>query len=285
MNMFMDAIKQEQRRIQRVIDLTASSLAESPPGNLSLETRNGSFYCYSQEYTSGKRERHYVGTITSLAVQQLFNSRLQQERLKRLEFDHKLLMETERKYQNYDPLAVVASMPKSYRQIASQIDETFPAYTGDILFSQRYQELKAWTMKDFERNTTPFPDAENYARDGTRIRSKGECILYNLLQEFGILFRYDSVLIITDQNGRTKKVSPDFLIQCFDGSLIIIEHLGWLKDKGYAIDFGEKLYWYVQKGFFPGKNLFITSDDIHGGTDSQQILTIVKQVEQRFFGY
>jgi len=281
----MDAIKQEQRRIQKIIDLTASSLVGSPLGNLSLETRNGTFYCYSQKYSGGKRERHYVGTITSSAVQQLFYTRLQQERLKRLEFDNKLLTETERKYQNYDLSAVGAAMPKSYRQIAVQIGETFPIYTGDILFDQRYQELKAWTTMDFEHNMAPFPEAENYARDGTRIRSKGECILYNLLQEFGILFRYDSVLIITDQNGRTKKVSPDFLIQCFDGSLIIIEHLGWLKDKGYAIDFGEKLYWYIQEGFLPGKNLFITSDDIYGGTDSQQILAVVKQVEQRFFGY
>ena len=281
MNTFKEAIKNEQRRIQRVIDLTAPSLAKAPSGNLSLEKRNNAFYCYSQDYTDGKHVRHYVGTPASPAAQQYLHARLQQERLKRLEFDRKLLSEMDLKYQNYDPLAVISALPQSYRQIAAR----FPAQTGDFLFDRRYQELKAWTMADYEKNSAPFPAAKIFARDGTRVRSKGECIHYNLQLERGILFRYDSILTITDQNGRTIKVSPDFLIQCFDGSFLIIEHLGFLKDQGYAIDFGEKLYWYIQKGFFPGKNLFITSDDINGGTDSHQILEVVKQVEQRFFGY
>ena len=64
----------------------------------------------------------------------------------------------------------------------------------------------------------------------------------------------------------------------------MIEHLGRLFDKGYALKFGEKCYWYLQEGFVPGKNFFITSDDINGGTDSRMIMEVALQVERLFYG-
>ena len=38
-------------------------------------------------------------------------------------------------------------------------------------------------------------------------------------------------------------------------------------------------------GFILGKNFFVTSDDAHGGTDSQIIHDTVKIIERLFYGY
>ena len=131
----------------------------------------------------------------------------------------------------------------------------------------------------------PFPDAEIYAEDGTRMRSKGECIWYNLLRKRGILFRYDCAVTFVDQYGKRKTWYPDFMILCFDGTIILIEHLGGMGDLSYAMDFGEKSYWYFQEGFILGKNYFVTSDDLNYGTDSQMIARHVDRIEEMFYGF
>ena len=129
----------------------------------------------------------------------------------------------------------------------------------------------------------PFPESENYAKDGTRLRSKGECIWYNLLQERGILFRLDCALELCDKQGNQKTLYPDFLIQCLDGSFIIVEHLGYMGDLSYAIGFGEKSYWYFQDGFVLGRNYFATSDEPGFGTNSQMIALLVDRIEEMFY--
>ncbi|MBR2854449.1 MAG: hypothetical protein IKE81_09015, partial [Clostridia bacterium] len=96
MNMFIDAIKQEQKRILRVADLTAASLQNAPTGNLSLEQRGNSFYCYAQDYSNGNQQRRYLGVPTSAAAQRVLDARFQRERLKRLEHDRELLSSLEK---------------------------------------------------------------------------------------------------------------------------------------------------------------------------------------------
>ena len=195
------------------------------------------------------------------------------EKRKRLIQDRKLLEKFAQQYLDYNHEAVFAALSNPYRIIA-----------GEDFNDARYEEIKRWANADYEKNQAPFPAAEIYAVDGTRTRSKGECLHYNIYLGRGIPFRYDSIITITDGRGNTKNVSPDFMIQNYDYSLTIIEHLGRLFDMRYALDFGEKCYWYLQEGFILGKNFFVTSDDINGGTDTQAILEVAKAVERRFYG-
>ena len=52
-----------------------------------------------------------------------------------------------------------------------------------------------------------------------------------MLYYAGIPFRYDSPLTVIDEWGNEKTVYPDFLIQCYNGSFIIIEHFGGFQAK------------------------------------------------------
>ena len=174
----------------------------------------------------------------------------------------------------YDFDSIVSTMNKSCRMAAK-----------NNTFEHRYEEIRKWAQAPYPKNPYPFPDSENYAKDGTRLRSKGECIWYNLMQERGILFRYECEVKIVDRNGKTKILYPDFMVLCYDGTMIIIEHLGGMGERSYAIDFGEKSCWYFQKGFVLGKNYFVTSDDPNHGTDSQMIARLVDRVEEMFYGF
>ena len=234
-----------------------------------MERRGASSYCYERK---GKTKK-YLGKSDSEAAKAFVKGHYLAEKRKRLLVDSSLLEKLDQQYLDYDSESVFAALPYSYRSIAA---EDFN--------DARYEELKQWANADYMKNQAPFSDAEIYAIDGTRVRSKGECLHYNILLGLGIPFRYDSIITITDGYGNIRNISPDFMIQNYDYTLTIIEHLGRLFDKRYAIDYGEKCYWYIQEGFIPGKNFFVTSDDISGGTDTQAIWEVANAVERRFYG-
>ena len=279
MNTFMNMLKIEQKRIQRLIDLTALNEGTGITGSLQLERRGDKLYLYEHIYEKGRRIRkRYLGTPASDRVCRHVRARVAKERLHILKHDQLLLEELKQNFKDYDLRTILANLPNAY-QLACEANAA-----GDA-FGQRYEELKQWAASDYPRNTTPFMKAENFAKDGTRTRSKGETFWYDSLLDLGVLFWYDCIITITDRFGNKKTISPDFLIQCFDGSFIIIEHLGLLHDKGYAIDYGEKCYWYLHEGFILGKSFFVTSDDMGGGTDSRMIEAQAQQVARLFFGY
>lgn len=272
-NMFMEAIKTEQRRIQRFIDLSRPDGTER--GSLYVKKRGTQLYAYERwQQNDGPAHKVYLGNVESEAAQKLFADKFKAKRLTYLQYNQKLLEKMQRQYREYDFDSIVADMPKTYRMTARNCS-----------FDQRYEEIRKWAKAPYQRNTHPFPKAEIYAKDGTRVRSKGECIWYNLLLERGVLFRYDCAVTCTDQYGKRKTWYPDFLVLCFDGTLILIEHLGCMDDLSYSLDFGEKSYWYFQEGFILGKNYFVTSDDPDHGTDSQMIARHVDRIEEMFYGF
>ena len=279
MNLFREAMKNEQERIQRVIDLTATPEEIAGIGSLAPEKRNQNTYYYEQWYQGRKRvQKNYLGTADSEATLRHLKLRMQNELIKRAEEDQKLLNRMQAKYQDYDPQTLLDALPATYRKAAG-------SGTATPLFDQRYQQCVNWASQDYERNDAPFSKAATYAKDGTHVRSKGECIYYNILQEYLLPFVYDCYKEFTGERGETRRFCPDFLIRCLSGRLIIIEHLGRLDDLSYAIDFGKKCHWYIRNGFILGKNFFVTSDDVHGGTDSRAILEVVEKVTAMFYNY
>lgn len=270
----MQDVKNEQKRIQRLLHL-GQKKQHADRGGIQLISHKGNIYAYERWQKRGQKgKKKYLGKIDSHSVRELFLVRLNQEREHRLLKNQKFLQNLEKDYLRYDFASIVACLPQAYQKVARK--------NG---FDERYEELRAWASADYPRNPFPFPDSENYAKDGTRMRSKGECLLYNLLQERGILFRYECKLILTDQEGNEKILYPDFLIQCYDGTFIIIEHLGKLGNVKYAMDFGMKCHCYLLGNYILGKNFFVTSDDKNYGTDSHMIAKVVDRAEQLFYGY
>ena len=232
----MEAIKTEQRRIERFINLSKPGSAER--GTLYIKKQGGRLYAYERLQDKGGHTRKvYLGSLESERVQKLFADKFKAKRLTHLRHNQKLLEKLERQYQEYDFDSIVAEMPKAYRMAARNNS-----------FDQRYEEIRKWAEAPYPKCTYPFPDAEIYAEDGTRMRSKGECIWYNLMLERGILFRYDCAVTFVDQHGKRKTWYPDFLILCFDGTIILIEHLGG--DGGSLLCYG---FWREKLLVFPGR--------------------------------
>ena len=275
MDMSNHLIKLEQRRIQRLIDLAREKEENAEPGSLYVKTVGGSVYCYESFYEKGRRVRkRYLGGRDSEAVHRHCGLKFRRELMRRLEENRELLEVLEKNYNELDASSVIGMLPGAYSKVSS-----------NMYVDEKYRELKTWADMDYPVNSIPFSKSKNYARDGRRVRSKGECIIYNMLLDREIPFRYDSLMKITKENGQSKVLSPDFLINCYDDSRVVIEHLGRMDDLKYALDYGDKCYWYFQAGFVPGRNYFVTSDDLNSGTDSNAIARVIDQVERMFWGY
>lgn len=107
--------------------------------------------------------------------------------------------------------------------------------------------------------------------DGTRVRSKSEVIIYNLLLELGVVFVYELPLFV---NG--VMLTPDFTIydEATDG-LIIMEHLGMIGNQEYMEFFEKKLLLYDKAGYVIGGNLILTTDNSRGDFNSGAIVRML----------
>ena len=99
---FTEAIKTEQKRILRLIELSPPSELQGR-GHLHLQRRGSRTYAYERWQQKGKRERNvYLGLPDSAPVQALFGARFRAQRLERLRHDQKLLARLQDQYLPYD---------------------------------------------------------------------------------------------------------------------------------------------------------------------------------------
>ena len=238
-------------------------------GNLKPEKRGNYTYYYC--HIKGEQNRRYLGKPNSAKVKQ-FAADLIAGQLSTDLSNDRLAIE--------NCLNSLSSC--SLDSLKGSLLSKYPDIDVDLFFDDRLRELYDWASDDYEKNKSEFPPGDNITCDGTKVRSKGESLWYNALKKAGIPFRYDSVILLYDKDGKPVYKSPDFLIQCYDGTFIIIEHLGLLLDDRYNESFNNKFQLYLSSKYVLGSNLFLTSDDACNCTDSLAIERILEIVKKRF---
>ena len=130
-----------------------------------------------------------------------------------------------------------------------------------------------------------MPKNPSVAKDGTKLRSKGELLWYTALKSAGLKFRVEPSIKLYDDEGVSHYFAPDFVVKCKDNSLIFIDHLGLLDDEGYAERFKNKVVDYLKCGYTIGDNLIITSNNINGGISELMISEAIEKIKKRVDKY
>ncbi len=155
---FMEEIKIEQKRIQRLISISAQK-DFSGLGSLSLSERGNQTYAYERWQRKGRNKtKEYLGNVHSQKVRQHIADKITSVRLPILLQNQKLLQKLEQKYKDDSCQAILSGLSKDYRKAARENS-----------FNERYEKIKAWANEPYEKNPYPFPDSKNYAKDGTLI--------------------------------------------------------------------------------------------------------------------
>ena len=240
--------------------------------------RNGRAYFYAQKKSGDRRKRKYLGTADTDIVKQIRDEQLKAALHDVLVNNREVLQSSIKTLKPYDLHALEQNISPCLRGISTE-----------FVLNEDIRKLWDWGKSAYQRNNMPFPKRKIYAEDGTRVRSKGECMWFNEFIYQWVPMRYDPLMELENPKpgilgpGEYIWISPDFLIKCLDGEYIIVEHLGYLMDDKYANDFRNKLQIYLYNGFVPGVNLYILSDGADGGTDSQAIRQMVEQIRQRVY--
>lgn len=179
MNSFITEAHLELDRIKALIQIVDKIpfSSENEDGCLACRIENNKlkYYHVNSKQVDGKRKRQwkYLGGPGNTQVQSLKKAKVYREIRKRLVENQQLLTEMLSAYQKYDPESVTQSLPDSYRLLPAALQTDFSK-----------QEIKEWALAEYKKNPMTFPDMDSIAVDGTKVRSKGDLIIYNLLKRY-----------------------------------------------------------------------------------------------------
>ena len=269
-----ERIEKEIEDLKFLIKGTKRQLRRKDPGALAVKTCNGAKYYYESKMKNGKLRQDYLGTADDERVGEFIIRKVMKLRLKILKDNLKVLEKTREQIRDYTTESILALLGDEYKMAFWGIDELRELYQlNDRLpwkVQSEYPEPPDDKDKVFDRDVITC--------DGKRVRSLGECIIYDILKAAHIRFQYEPTLYFYDENYNDFEINPDFYIECKDGSHIIIEHLGKLGDKEYADTQEHKLRTYHLNGYDLGHNLIFTSGNSSFGLDSSFISDIIYQV-------
>jgi len=160
-------------------------------------------------------------------------------------------------------LAQIKLLQKNLLMPLSEFDDKSP-HELIRTFSKTYSELpmsyfyhksvETWLAKEMTQNPYPITSGYRTSHHKVLVRSKSEQIIGSLLEEYGLLYRYDTKLTL---GGKSKY--PDFIVRNpFTGKEVIWEHFGALHQPQYEESMHEKMNLYSQLGYLPNETIIFT---------------------------
>lgn len=214
--------------------------------------------------SDGKRVSRGIGGETNEEVITIKQAFFNREMNRRLEHNEKILRRIDGAFLDYNPEEIDGALPEIYRDQTGLVDK-FAAYS-----------LSAWQNTKFMDNRFPMPQNANQAADGTRMRSKSEIILYNIICDLGLPVKYDVDINLVNETGEKVYKNADFVFPHKDGGLVVLEHLGLLDDDTYLTKAVHKVRLYQRNGYTVNDRLFLTADDTNGKFNAFMAKELVK---------
>ena len=171
-----------------------------------------------------------------------------------------------------------------YTALTRQTDKVF------IIYNKQPSEIRKYMALEYSdlalRKTNLFGNAVlrqlknkwfdgnliHVTIDGTRVRSKSEVIVYNLLIDKGLHPIYERELKLGNVT-----IHPDFTLETTHGT-IYWEHLGMLGNRGYSKDWERKRKLYLDHGYSEQNgNLVLSQDELNGSIDSNAISKLIEK--------
>ena len=272
---FNELVSKEIEEMKELLKISRRTLGKGHVGSLVVRQINGSTYYYESWRAGGKTRQRYLGTAGDERVGQFIIRKVIQKRIELLNKDIKTTFRVKADFSEYSSEAILKLLGKKYEIAfwnASALEE-LDEVSGESSHSGNTEEQHV----EYDHSARPFLRTI-ITCDGHRVRSKGECIIYDLLVMAHVVFEYEPTIYLYDENFNLIEIHPDFYIECKDGTHIIIEHLGLLNDSEYADSQEWKLRMYHRNGYDLGHNLIMTSDNEKSGIDSGFIADLINGV-------
>ncbi len=256
--------------LSNLLSLKEKSVKKSTKASLRISKSNGVVQYYFKSNPQNKKS-HYISVK---------NKKLAQE-LAQQDYDNKIVQAARQE------LKILQHLLRQYEGLSSRnhlVEKIFPKLNllrqalikpvrfSDNFFAVQWQNV-SYEKKAFPEGSTPF----STSRDEL-VRSKSELIIAETLKRMNIPYRYEFPLQLTSETGRLITIHPDFMcLKVKSRNEYFWEHFGMMDNPEYAEQAIQKLNLYALNGFFPGKNLIITTESGQQPISTKVVEKIVRE--------
>ena len=267
MNLYKEALSAQKELKSRISSLERE-LKSCPPGSLRCH-KHGAKYRYYQFFPDPKNPkngiRHHISS-------------------KNLDLARDLARKAYILYQLHDlqnELKAVESYLKNHKNPRTEDLSILMRNEGfrKLLLPSFYSltdELEEWKNAQYDR-LEEYPESLNVQTiTGDYVRSKSESMIYSMLVQKGIPFRYECKLILDSIT-----IYPDFTIRHpRSGMFVIWEHFGLSDNSEYQSNMLSKHSIYLRNGYIPGYNLILTYET----KDHPLSYHLINDITDHYFG-
>lgn len=243
---FYERALAEKERLLREIAVLVKKIEEAPEGSL-IYHKNGSRFKYYQQISHGadlkKRETRYLrkkefDLVEKLAQKAVWRRQFQDLRQQLAEVDLYLNAHAAHPATTFDHLCHSELLQKVLFTEAPEPD----------------QFITNWLRQPFESNPSHPETLKVPTTRGRFVRSKSEAFIAYSLDKHHVPYKYESRLPIS-----FPVIYPDFtILHPETHQLLIWEHFGLIDDPDYLQSAANKMRIYIQHGYIPNRNLFMT---------------------------
>lgn len=258
--LWINSVRKRKNELETIINKTEEAISAAPEGHLRVQDRK-SYALYYWIKQSGDT----IGTLIPKKKRSIAMKLAQKD------YDQKLVKMAKKEQ-------------KALSKYLLFLEENVPATIYDNLSEKRRvlvapfmladeEYIKKWLETPYELMGFEEEAPEYYSEKGVRVRSKSELIIADMLEKYGIPYKYEYPLKL----GKKGTVRPDFTcLNVRTRKEYIWEHFGMMGNPEYANKNVMKINAYGENGFEMGNNFIMTFETSQSPINSNIIRTMVK---------
>ena len=252
-------LKEELRKrlsfLDRIEEKAIDSLKTAPPGKVYSSGKN--FYFVGED---GRRRYIHKG------------DRVLAERLAQKEYDQRIAEACVKERRALEQALKVVErrgMVDAFEKMNSVKKRLVKPYVApDDLYAEKWQAV-SYEHKGFSPG-----DKEIWTNRNERVRSKSEQMIANLLDNYGVPYRYEYPVKLQGYGT----VYTDFtILNRRTHETFYLEHLGMMDDPDYVEKTIDKINSYARSGIYIGRNLLLTFETASKITDTKTIKGLIEE--------
>jgi hypothetical protein len=239
--LLLQELSERHEALSTIIEDKRHALNSVPDGGLRIQKRNNYYQYYLRSDPKDIAGKYIPKKDYEVAV-----------RLAQKEYDRTILSIAEKEMnliEKYDRLLKEEPIERTYIEYCKGRQELV---TPVLLTDEQF--VAKWKSEKY--NPKSFEDSEEfYSASGIRVRSKAEVMIADMLDYYGIPYKYEHPLMLKGLGI----VNPDFIcLNVAKRREMIWEHFGMMDSISYANRNVNKIQYYALNGYCAGENMIMT---------------------------
>lgn len=272
-----ERLKNELERAGKRLKEVKQEYRKMPNGRIEChkrKSRNGKNTYYSWYIVKNKKRKSLPKTEQHLAEQLAYKRKLYEE-IGKLEnriiaVNTFLSIAAGKECENLTSRSNRLVRANLHRRVTAQNEEV--ERLARCYLNAVHGDWAAWAAEDYNDKDFHKNEYKVQSKTGRWVRSRIEALIEGSLYDHGLYYRYEPPYYL---DGIW--VHPDFeIMNPKTGKTVFWEHLGKMSDPGYVEDNIRKFAAYTRSGYYPNKNLILTSEIGDMYIDVQLIEAIIE---------